>query len=285
MRVLQEGATGPDVRSLQQSLLKAGFPPGSIDGQFGPGTEAAVLAFQQSAGLLADGVVGARTAAVLGLGPSQIPAPQAMPSITVAMVSKMFPATPLDHIQQNLGPVLGALQSRGLTSTPVVLAALATIRAETATFLPIAEGVSRFNTSPGGRAFDLYDNRKDLGNLGPTDGADFCGRGYIQLTGRSNYTRFSADIGLGSRLVERPQDACDPAIAAQLLAAFIAAEEIPIKQALLDSDLARARRLVNGGSNGLPAFVSAYQTGTRLIDQLTDGPAVPGAPAQTTALA
>jgi peptidoglycan L-alanyl-D-glutamate endopeptidase CwlK len=249
----------------------AGFPPGAIDGEFGPGTEAAVLAFQRSSGLLADGIVGARTAAKLGVEPAHLPLPPAMPDITVAMVSKMFPATPLDHIKQNLGPVLQALQDRGLTSAPIVLAALATIRAETASFLPIPEGVSRYNTSPNGRPFDLYDNRKDLGNRGPTDGADFRGRGYIQLTGRANYTHFSADIGLGTRLVERPQDACDPAIAAELLAAFISAQEAPIKEALLQNDLARARRLVNGGSNGLQAFSSAYQTGSGLLSHSMDG--------------
>jgi peptidoglycan L-alanyl-D-glutamate endopeptidase CwlK len=188
-----------------------------------------------------------------------------MPDLTVAMVSKMFPVTPLANIKQNLGPVLQALKDRGLTSAPIVLAALATIRAETASFMPIQEGVSRYNTSPNGRPFDLYDNRKDLGNRGPTDGADFRGRGFIQLTGRANYTHFSTAIGLGTRLIERPQDACDPTIAAQLLAAFICDQEIPIKEALLQNDLARARRLVNGGSNGLQAFTLAYQTGSGLL--------------------
>jgi peptidoglycan hydrolase-like protein with peptidoglycan-binding domain len=48
------------VRSLQQ-LLRARNHPVAVDGIFGPNTEAAVKAFQQSAGLAADGIVGPLT--------------------------------------------------------------------------------------------------------------------------------------------------------------------------------------------------------------------------------
>jgi peptidoglycan hydrolase-like protein with peptidoglycan-binding domain len=48
------------VRSLQQ-LLRARSHPVAVDGNFGPNTEAAVKAFQQSKGLTADGKVGAST--------------------------------------------------------------------------------------------------------------------------------------------------------------------------------------------------------------------------------
>ncbi len=53
------------VRQLQQTLIAAGYDPGSVDGSFGPTTEAAVTAFQQDNGLSADGVVGPDTAAAL----------------------------------------------------------------------------------------------------------------------------------------------------------------------------------------------------------------------------
>jgi putative chitinase len=37
------------------------------------------------------------------------------------------------------------------------------------------------------RFTDLYEDRSDLGNNQPGDGARFHGRGYVQLTGRNNY--------------------------------------------------------------------------------------------------
>lgn len=57
---LRRGATGGDVRTLQQALTRHGFPA-APDGQFGPKTEAAVRAFQRSRRLTVDGVVGPQT--------------------------------------------------------------------------------------------------------------------------------------------------------------------------------------------------------------------------------
>ena len=63
---LRLGEGDPDlVRQLQQTLIAAGYDPGSVDGSFGPTTEAAVTAFQQDNGLSADGVVGPETASAL----------------------------------------------------------------------------------------------------------------------------------------------------------------------------------------------------------------------------
>jgi peptidoglycan L-alanyl-D-glutamate endopeptidase CwlK len=264
VNILKEGDKEPDVVELQTRLKARGFPPGAIDGDFGPGTTAAVIAFQRSEGLLADGVVGPRTATALGVAEPDLPPSAEMPNITIAIVAKMFPATRLDHIKVNLPHVLNSLEDAELTTTPMVLTALATIRAETEGFEPINEFVSRFNTSPGGNPFDLYDNRKDLGNKGPPDGASFKGRGYVQLTGRANYEKFGPVVGVPD-LAARPDQANDPAIAADILAAFIASKEQAIKTALLANDLAAARRLVNGGSHGLDRFSAAYTIGLSLF--------------------
>jgi peptidoglycan L-alanyl-D-glutamate endopeptidase CwlK len=269
--ILKLNSTGPDVQALQLALQKAGFNPGAIDGVFGAGTEAAVLAFQRSQGLAADGIVGPNTATALGL--ASIPSvPSAIPNVTVQIVSQMFPVTPLGNIKANLPFVLNALATADLSDKAMVLMGLSTIRAETESFEPISEGQSRFNTSPSGHPFDLYDNRKDLGNTGPPDGATFRGRGFIQLTGRANYTQYGAEIG--QDLVGSPDLANDPSVAAELLACFLKDREDKIREALSADDLSTARRLVNGGSNGLDRFQDAFQIGLQLI---------PGEPTDLTA--
>lgn len=262
--ILKRDSRGAGVKKLQRALKARGFNPGKIDGDFGGGTEAALIAFQRSEGLLADGIAGPRTLERLGLaGSAELPS--AIPGVTVAVVSRMFPHTRIDNIKANLPRVLDGLVERRLGDRLMVLMALATIRAETASFMPVAEGQSRYNTSPGGEPFDLYDNRRDLGNRGKPDGARFCGRGFVQLTGRANYEHFGPVVGLGGKLAEKPELASDPVIAARLLAAFLAAKELRIKQALVEGDLRTARRLVNGGSHGLDDFTDAYTTGDRLI--------------------
>ena len=59
---LQRGFTDSDeVRALQKRLKELGFYTGAADGDFGPGTEAAVKAFQKANGLTADGKAGSKT--------------------------------------------------------------------------------------------------------------------------------------------------------------------------------------------------------------------------------
>jgi peptidoglycan L-alanyl-D-glutamate endopeptidase CwlK len=186
--------------------------------------------------------------------------------VTVTAVSKIFPFTPVDNISANLPYVLSALRTEGLVDKPLVLMALATIRAEAECFEPICEGKSKYNTSPGGHPYDLYDFRTDLGNSKQGDGDRYKGRGFIQLTGRHNYEVHGRAIGLGDRLVQTPDLANDRDIAGKLLASFLKAKERAIKEALLENDLRSARRLVNGGVHGLERFCDAFTLGSRLID-------------------
>ncbi|HSQ12193.1 MAG TPA: peptidoglycan-binding protein, partial [Candidatus Deferrimicrobium sp.] len=257
-------STGPAVVRLQIKLKKVGFNPGRADGDFGPATAAALIGFQKSAGLLADGIAGPRTLAALKLAANDR-LPSVIPGVTVTIVSKMFPFTQVDNIRDNLPFVLKGLVERTLGDKPMVLMALATLRAETESFQPINEGLSKFNTSPGGHPFDLYDFRSDLGNQGEGDGAKFRGRGYIQLTGRFNYQKLGAALDMGGKLATNPELANDPAIAGKLLAAFLKDKERAIKEALIIGDLRLARRLVNGGSHGLDRFSDAFRIGESLI--------------------
>jgi len=60
-QTLRNGARGNAVTRLQQLLQAQGYNVGTIDGAFGPTTEAAVRAFQQRSGLQVDGAVGPQT--------------------------------------------------------------------------------------------------------------------------------------------------------------------------------------------------------------------------------
>ena len=64
--ILSMGDRGPEVLSVQQKLNALGFTL-VLDGMFGRGTMALVMAFQRAKALTVDGVVGRKTAAALGL--------------------------------------------------------------------------------------------------------------------------------------------------------------------------------------------------------------------------
>ena len=109
-----------------------------------------------------------------------------------------------------------------------------------------------------------YDFRSDLGNNAVGHGEKYKGRGFVQLTGHSNYKEIGKAIGLGDRLVDEPELANEPDIAAQILARFLKNKEKDIKQDLLISDLKKARWRVNGGDHGFEQFKAAFNTGAGL---------------------
>ena len=63
----QYGSRGNEVRKLQTKLKELGFYNGSIDGIFGNNTKKAVISFQKSKGLKADGIAGPKTLLYLGI--------------------------------------------------------------------------------------------------------------------------------------------------------------------------------------------------------------------------
>ena len=64
---VEAALTTTQVKTVQQKLKNWGYYSGSADGIYGPKTKSAVKSFQQKNGLVADGIVGKKTAAALGM--------------------------------------------------------------------------------------------------------------------------------------------------------------------------------------------------------------------------
>lgn len=86
---------------------------------------------------------------------------------------------------KSVAAIIAAARARQLSNAQIAYV-LATAEHESDSFKTLEE------YSSGAQ----YENRADLGNTAPGDGVRFKGRGYVQLTGRLNYTRYSEIAGL-----------------------------------------------------------------------------------------
>jgi peptidoglycan hydrolase-like protein with peptidoglycan-binding domain len=107
---LQSGSAGRQVRILQQALGV------TVDGVFGPSTEAAVRAFQASHGLQADGIVGAQTSAALAGGvPAVAATANAAATAVVARSAREAPAAPSERASEpTTNPVVRLQEALGV---------------------------------------------------------------------------------------------------------------------------------------------------------------------------
>jgi putative chitinase len=98
----------------------------------------------------------------------------------------------------------------------------------------------------------VYASRMGNGDTASGDGFRYRGRGYLQLTGRSNYRIFGARAGID--LEADPERAAEPATAWAIAASYLANRSRAGKSALAWADednVEMVTRIVNGGSNGL----------------------------------
>lgn len=113
-----------------------------------------------------------------------------------------------------------------------------------------------------------YEDRRDLGNTEPGDGARFKGRGLIQLTGRANYQAYSLAIYGDERAVQ------DPRMVSRLPDAALAAGwfwQAKGLNALADRDsLELVTRRVNGGLNGLADRARYLHLAKRLFAEMVE---------------
>lgn len=157
-------------------------------------------------------------------------------AVSVGQLRRIAPQLPMGVARQTV-PHLNTAMQRYQINTPRRMAAfLAQVAHESGGF------VHRTEIASGAR----YEGRRDLGNTRAGDGRRFKGRGYIQLTGRANYTR-------AGRALNRPFVQTPTAVAQFENAATVSGWFWDMRRlnALADrGDFTQITRRINGGQNG-----------------------------------
>ena len=206
--ILKIGSSGEDVKKLQSKLgLNA-------DGAFGPGTETAVKKWQKDNNLTADGIVGEGTWGKMF--PQQLitePAPvkSSTPSGSGFKLENLK-----SHIPDSVIAQIPDTAKKFNITTPLRLAHfLAQCGHESGGFKAVQENLNysatglkgtfskyfkeaglaeSYQRNPQKIASRVYGGRMGNGPESTQEGYKFRGRGYIQLTGKENYTAFGKAI-------------------------------------------------------------------------------------------
>lgn len=146
----------------------------------------------------------------------------------------------------------GELDQRGLLNRRNLIYLLATIAVETPVCKPIREyGGPKYFTK-------MYEGRKDLGNTQKGDGIKYAGFGFLQLTGRANYTYYGSKLDID--LVNHPELAGQYDNSIRILIQYFVDRKI-----FQQTELKKVRRLVNGGLNHYVEFAHAATVLGRLM--------------------
>lgn len=104
-----------------------------------------------------------------------------------------------------------------------------------------------------------YEGRADLGNTRPGDGFKYRGRGLIQITGRANYMKAAARLGIDC--VEHPEILEQPEYAAMSAADFW--EHHGLNELADEGKFELITRRINGGMNGYAERVILWEQSKR----------------------
>jgi putative chitinase len=201
--ILKNGSKGEEVKKLQSKLGLA------ADGVFGPGTEKALKEWQTKNGLTADGIAGDTTFKKMGieLSKEDVIIPKGGP----IELSKLK-----GHIPEAVITQIPTVMEKFSINTPLRLAHfLAQCGHESGGFKAIQENLNysadglkkifpkyfpgnlaeSYARNPEKIASKVYGGRMGNGGEETKEGFKFRGRGYIQLTGKDNYTAFAKSIG------------------------------------------------------------------------------------------
>lgn len=117
-----------------------------------------------------------------------------------------------------------------------------------------------------------YEGRKDLGNTEPGDGKRFAGRGYVQITGRHNYTKASAVVMRD--LVNNPDLALDPDLAAKIMVNGMTQGWFTGKRISDFQSYVNMRRAVNGTDKAdlIAGYADKFEAALRAIPEAPEAP-------------
>ena len=204
--LLKKGSKGEEVKQLQSKLGLG------ADGVFGSGTETAVKKWQAANGLTADGVVGEGTWTKM-FGSKQL---ITEPSTPIVNAGPLKLENLKGHIPDAVIAQIPDAAKKFNISNPLRLAHfLAQCGHESAGFKAIqenlnysADGLKKifpkyfpgnlaegYAKNPEKIASKVYGSRMGNGDETTKEGYKFRGRGFIQLTGKDNYTKFAKFIG------------------------------------------------------------------------------------------
>jgi len=204
--LLKIGSRGEDVKKLQAKLGLG------ADGIFGKGTEDTVKSFQTKSGLTPDGIVGEGTWNKLFGGQQLI----TEPSTPVVSVGGLKLENLKGHIPDSVISQIPDTAAKFELNTPLRLAHfLAQCGHESGGFKATQENLNysasglkgifskyfkeaglaeQYQRNPQKIASRVYGGRMGNGPESTGEGYKFRGRGYIQLTGKDNYTSFGKAI-------------------------------------------------------------------------------------------
>ncbi len=208
--LLKVGSRGEEVKQLQAKLGLG------ADGVFGPGTEAAVKRWQSANGLTADGLVGDGTwKKMFGEGVSSQSSVITEPA-PVAFTGELKLENLRGHIPDAVIAQIPDTAAKFQINTPLRLAHfLAQCGHESGGFRAVQENLNysakglmgifkkyfptqalaeQYQRKPEAIASKVYGGRMGNGPEPTKEGFKFRGRGYIQLTGKDNYTAFGRAI-------------------------------------------------------------------------------------------
>jgi putative chitinase len=278
--LLKIGSKGEDVKKLQQKLgLNA-------DGAFGPGTEKAVKKWQIDNDLAADGIVGEGTWNKMFGSQQLITEPSIPVAKPVASVGGLKLENLRGHIPDAVIAQIPDTAAKFEINTPLRLAHfLAQCGHESGGFKATQENLNysasglkgifakyfkeaglaeQYQRNPQKIASRVYGARKGNGPESTGDGFKFRGRGYIQLTGKDNYTAFG-------RAINEDMTANPDKVAthyALLSAAWFFSKNGLHKMAdegASDLVVTKITKRVNGGTIGLPDRIKHFKEYYKLL--------------------